>query len=169
MPRKVYIRKPRGNYNGKSINQRFWEKVEKTENCWIWKGISDKKGYGRIQYLSKSWTAHRLSYFLIYGEIPKGLIVCHHCDNPPCVKPDHLFIGTYSDNMQDMIKKGRNRLRNRGKWNRGGSRLTDEQVKEIRRLYVLRVTSSSYLAKKFEVHRSTIGDIIRRKTWKHIN
>lgn len=90
------------------LEARFWNKVHRTDKCWIFLGAKDKAGYGRININKINRTAHRVSYELVFGKI-KGnkMVVCHKCDNPPCVNPDHLFLGTYKDNTQDMIIKGR--------------------------------------------------------------
>lgn len=90
-----------------SPTTRFWVNVVKTDGCWIWTGNFNAFGYGRIGNNGKRELAHRFSWVLHYGPIPKGLIVCHHCDNTACVRPDHLFIGTQQDNMDDMISKNR--------------------------------------------------------------
>lgn len=104
----------------KTQQDRFWGKVNKTsENkCWEWTGYTlppfiksftdSDKGYGRFWFLNKFWLAHRVSWFIKNGEIPDGLCVLHTCDNPPCVNPNHLFLGTKKDNSEDMITKGRN-------------------------------------------------------------
>jgi hypothetical protein len=89
------------------LNIRFWNKVNKTKKCWEWLATKNNKGYGRIQVNGKSRLAHRISYGLKNGEIPRGLEVLHKCDNPLCVNPKHLFLGTHKDNLQDMAKKGR--------------------------------------------------------------
>jgi hypothetical protein len=92
------------------IAQRLWRRVRKTDGCWIWTGQLDPDGYGRVwvsKYPARVVLAHRLSYRLAYGPIPDAMMVCHHCDVPRCVRPDHLFVGTALDNAQDAVMKGR--------------------------------------------------------------
>lgn len=89
------------------IEERFWEKVKKTSECWLWTAAVDRKGYGRIGLGPDLLGAHRYSWELAYGPIPDGMAVLHHCDNPLCVRPEHLWLGTIADNNRDMIKKGR--------------------------------------------------------------
>ena len=86
----------------------FWSLVKKTNGCWIWTGDSSK-GYGRIWRGTRRYAAHRVAYELTVGPIPPGLNACHHCDNRICVRPDHIFLGTQKDNMQDWTKKGLNK------------------------------------------------------------
>lgn len=95
---------------------RFWRRVKKSDGCWEWQGCRANGGYGRFGVLAERIVyAHRFSYELHYGALPPGAMVCHHCDNPPCVRPDHLFAGDDSANVRDMVSKGRLRSFNGSK------------------------------------------------------
>lgn len=100
----------------KPLAVRFWEKVNKTETCWLWTATHNGRGYGTILAAAgeEKILAHRASRELHYGPIPEGLVVCHHCDVRRCVRPDHLFLGTYKDNTQDMVQKGKHYSHFRG-------------------------------------------------------
>ena len=121
----------------------------------------DNKGYGRFHFRNKDWVAHRVSYVLHKGEIPDGLCVCHTCDNPSCVCPDHLFLGTIKQNNQDCARKGRRN--NRGEAH-PRSRLTESNIQEIRE----HTGPLNELTKRFNVSLSHIGHIRCRSSWKHI-
>ena len=151
---------------------RFWAKVDKEKStifynvtrCWEWTAARHKKGYGHVKIENKLYKSHRISYELAFGEIPNGLWVLHHCDNPPCCNPAHLFLGTNQDNVDDMTLKGRDRKAH-GESN-GNVKLSDEQVAEIRRRYGrfgIGGETSYQLAKAFGVDRSEIGYIVNYK------
>lgn len=94
----------------RTLSERFWQKVAKQDDgCWVWQGARAGHGYGTLKRGERGLTklAHRISWELHFGAIPDGMCVCHHCDEPPCVNPDHLFLGTVKDNVGDMLEKGR--------------------------------------------------------------
>jgi hypothetical protein len=150
----------------KSLEEKFWSKVniKKEDECWIWIGAKEISGYGYLKNTrTTSIKAHRLSYELHYGEIPDGLQVCHTCDNPACVNPKHLFLGTIADNMADRDKKGRQYDR-RGIKN-GRAKLSLENVEEIRKLRNEGWTQQS-LADRFNISQNAISKVTRYKTYK---
>lgn len=145
----------------------FSERYRVTESgCWEWIGSTNSLGYGQTWANGKSVPAHRYSYELAFGSIPDGLCVCHRCDNRKCVNPDHLFLGTYQDNVSDMIAKGRHRP-NRGT-NNGRAKLTDDQVVAIRERYNVGDVGVDDLAREYKVGSTTIGQVVRGEKWRHI-
>lgn len=131
-------------------------------NCIEFSGPKTKFGYGKQKFKGKQTSAHRVAYQKAYGEIPKGLCVLHKCDNPSCINPEHLFLGTHKDNTKDMFTKNR---ANKAKGvTNGTSKLTEAEVLQIRNS----IEKYSILSKKFNVSKALICLVKQRKLWKHI-
>lgn len=169
-----YIR----NYRNKPINEKSWYqlspkerlnkfiKIDDEKKCWLWVGGKNRKGYGSIHFNGKNRIAHRMSYELYVGEIPCGVLVCHHCDTPSCVNPEHLFLGTDLDNSNDKFSKGRHKS-SPGQSN-GNSKLTNDEVRCIKKR--LKVgTKVSEISKQYHISETNIYYIKKEKTWSHIN
>ncbi len=151
----------------------FWQKVSKDGpihpicgQCWIWTARSLMNGYGRLKVAGRWHFAHRYSWGIHAGPIPNELCVLHRCDNPSCVNPTHLFLGTRGDNAADMVWKNRHAKGENVPW----AKLTDEQVREIRSRYEYNsTTNGAYaLARDFGVSQPTIARILDGRTWKHV-
>lgn len=140
---------------------KFWRRVQKTETCWLWTGSKTHNGYGMLR-TSDSALAHRVSWEIHNGVIPEGMFVCHHCDNPPCVNPDHLFLGTHADNMRDGVMKGR--FLNTGSGNR---KLNEHQVRDIRAKHAAG-QNRTQLGHEYGVTRWAITDIVSRRKWPNV-
>lgn len=149
----------------KTIEERFWSKVRKTDTCWLWIASTNGKGYGKIRRCDAMVYAHRLSWELHNGPIPEGFDVLHECDVRPCINPKHLFLGTQLDNAADMMAKRRGAYVTHPGTSNGRAKLTAAQVLEIhsRRGQVLRS-----LACEFGVHFSQIGRVRSGKSWMHL-
>lgn len=155
-----------GHHGYKDFLPRFWSrvKIDDALSCWEWTGAKTTAGYGHIIYRGKSRFAHRASYELHVGPIPDGLLVCHRCDNPSCVNPAHLFLGTNKDNVTDSVTKGR---KPQGETH-VSAKLTECQVLEIRTRHAAGNITCKALALEFGVKRGTVEDIVHRKNWKHL-
>src|SRR6185503_14952426 len=149
---------------------KFWNKVNKTKTCWIWMGTRNRSGYGKVKRRPKTYMAHRYVWEQINGTIPDGILVCHKCDNPPCVNPNHLFLGSPLENMRDKIRKGRFRggrgpaVASPGESN-GSAKLTKKQVDEIRRDYAKGNESQQKIAMRYGMSQQMISNIVRKESW----
>lgn len=170
------------------LADRFWSRVARKgpDDCWLWTGGLFGFGYGACWYEGRTTQAHRLSWEMAHGPIPDGLAVLHRCDNPPCVNPSHLFLGTLADNTYDMMRKGRARLVGTGTPSLGDqngsrtrpdrrprgdavktSKLTTAQAEEIIRLASAGVARKE-IAVRFGIHPLHVSRIYRGGCWKHL-
>ncbi len=154
---------PIGIYKRKTLAERFWPKVQKGPECWLWSGCrgGSLHRYGKIQYDGKDVLTHRISWLLHFGPIPDGLCVLHKCDVTLCVNPLHLFLGTNNDNIKDKIKKGRQAQ----KESHPLVKLSVADVEEIRKLYQTGKYSQYDLSDRFGVVQQQISRIINHKRW----
>lgn len=174
----------------KTVAERFWPKVQRGDGCWLWTAAVHRNGYGKFNIGGKIVLAHRVAWALSVGTVPEGSYVCHRCDNPTCVRPDHLFIGTPVDNRQDSISKQRDHvgpLKDEKDYHRPravvGQRMTEnmprgsqckwaklseDQVRDIRLRYSTTRVTQRTLSTEFGVSLMTINDIIHRRRWKHL-
>lgn len=188
---KMYTRWLSGNWEGLSGHQlrqklldamgasevaqeKFWENVlvpDSDEECWPWISSLTPRRYGRYPFRpfpssreKCEFRAHRIVWFLTYGYIPHDLCVCHHCDNPSCCNPHHLFVGTSPENSYDRTRKMRQA------WGEGHGMhfLTAKQVRKIRHIRATQGIPYTELGKMFKVNHTTICSIVRRKSWKHL-
>jgi hypothetical protein len=146
--------------------ERFHKKYEINKSgCWLWTGGTRANSKGVLYPRhwtneSKSIGAHRFSFELVHGAIPQGMYVCHKCDTPLCVNPDHLFLGSHQDNMRDMVVKKRSFV-GRGEDKKGRAKLTNQQADQIRKMEI----SQSKIAALFGVSQTTIGRIKRGESY----
>lgn len=145
------------------IHECFWDLVEKTDSCWIWRGKKTHMGYGDFRIGRRSFRAHRVAYTLLIGPIPEGLKLLHSCDVKACVNPDHLRPGTDADNSRDAILRDRRpngaRIAN--------AKLNDESIMVIRTCAEFGA-SHTELAEAYGITVSNVGHIVKRRTWKHV-
>ena len=140
--------------------ERFFSKISKTNYCWNWTGTTLRKDRGQFWDGTKRVYSARFSYEIHIGKIPYGYIICHKCDNPKCVNPDHLYAGTYQDNVND--RENRNRSNRRVGVENGASKLNPDKVRLIRQMPI------SKAANQFNVCRTTIKNIKNFKVWAHV-
>lgn len=143
-----------------SVSERFWARVQKSEGdgCWNWTGAVGTPGYPLFEDQYRQIAGHRWIWEQNNGPIPTGMHVCHRCDNPRCVRPDHLFLGTPKDNFDDMVAKGRSaHLGSRN----GRARLTNEQAREIRSRFAAGGTTLTALGGSFHISRTAISRIVQ--------
>ena len=152
----------RVNKTGQCAECWFWRRVRKYHGgCWIWKRATDTYGYGWLRWRGRVTRAHRVAWEIKHGEIPKGVCILHHCDNPPCVRPSHLFRGTRADNRADTVAKGRQAI---GENNH--AKLTWRQVRELRRLHATGAWSGRALGRLFGIGATTAHGILRGRWWR---
>jgi hypothetical protein len=142
---------------------RFWSLVQQGDGCWLWLGHTNHLGYGIFPVRGRNVLAHRFAYELQRGPIPIGAHVLHHCDRRACVREDHLFTGSHRDNMAEMVSKSRNPRGER----MGNTRLTDADAQRIRELHRQGLRPKQ-LGTMFGVAPAVIGNIVARRTWKHL-
>lgn len=158
------------------LEQRFWLHVLKTGQCWLWTGVKTPQGYGMIRRPGdrRSTLASHISYEMHYGPIPDDTWVLHRCDNPPCVRPDHLFLGNRMDNVRDMWEKGRaHTVINTGHQlsageRNGHARLTATQAREIRERHSNEDTTPRELASTYGIAVRTIYAVLKGETWRDV-
>jgi hypothetical protein len=157
-----------------SLAERFWRDTEKSDGCWLWRGAINHNGYGLTSIRGRGLLAHRASWLLHFGSIPTGMFVCHHCDNPPCVRPDHLFLGTAEANNRDKARKGRSPRGDHNGARRMNERLphgersphaklSSAQVDEIRTRYATGEISQSQLGRTYGVSQGHIWRILHHR------
>jgi hypothetical protein len=154
----------------KKLQDRFFDKVNKTESCWYWTGAKNGgRQYGVIKKDGMMVYAHRLMWQHDNNrEIPEGMCVCHHCDTPKCVNPDHLFLGTHSDNMKDAFEKGRGEIPHHVGEEHHKAKLSKEDVKQIKKILSCTDKTHKEIAKTYPVNKSVIGKINTGDIWSHV-
>jgi hypothetical protein len=148
-----------------TIREKFEQRFERGSGCWNWTGTIEGYGYGVLDHNWKRYRAHVLALEFDGRPVPKGMVACHHCDNPRCVRPDHLYVGTVKDNAIDAKERGRLRTGS----HHHNSRLTEGAVAEMRSVYTGKRGDVSKLARRFGVSRQTAARAIKGATWGHVS
>ena len=148
-----------------SLSARFWSKVDKSGDCWEWIAGKDSHGYGHFRVDGSMQKAHRWAWAETHGHIPRGddyhgICVCHRCDNPSCVNPDHLFLGSNADNVADRVAKGRSK-------GGGATKLHESDIPVIKELSAIGETQET-IAERFGINRSQVSKIVRGVNWAHV-
>jgi hypothetical protein len=149
------------------FSEHFWHQVQKDTECWEWTAATTPAGYGKLTFYGESLAAHRVSWELSNGPIPDGLWVLHRCDNPPCVRPEHLFLGTPRDNTLDMHLKGRAGIRGARGSRNAKAKLTEEDIIRIRDRFAAGEMIVS-LAVEYVVSVASVSNIVNGRTWGHV-
>lgn len=150
------------------LGEKFWSRVRKGIGCWIWGGSKNSMGYG-LFHIRRGYSvyAHRAVWAMARGPIPTGMCVLHKCDNPPCVRLSHLWIGSQSENVQDMHKKGRNTIRGLKGEMHPSAKMTGDDVRKVRGMRGLGFSLKD-IARQFSISTTQAHDIARGKSWGHI-
>ncbi|RLB66252.1 MAG: hypothetical protein DRH08_06660 [Deltaproteobacteria bacterium] len=150
--------------------ERFWNRVDKQADngCWEWQGHKGKGGYGTVRYGGKAVLAHRFSYELANGPIPKGYLIRHSCDNPACVNPEHLLAGTQADNMKDMVDRRRWGDPREYERRYGNAHMSPKEALEAKLMLAAGYPHTD-IAEKFGVHKASISHMSRGKTWEGLD
>jgi hypothetical protein len=159
LPRDKYVK------HSATAKERLTDYSKPTENgCINFTGSKNWFGHGEITYRGKKYRAHRLAYIEYIGPIPEGMVICHKCDNPSCINPNHLFAGTQADNLRDAINKKRMKAPNPRGVKHGLAKLTDEKVIAIRKDQ----RTQRAIAADYGIHQTTVKNIKLNRTWKHV-